>query len=161
MNIVRGGNYSKKCAETVCIHCGKMFKDMENQKKHMERYHPGNQTSNQTVTGKKQKEYVCVQCSHTYVNQCSLINHMIICRGDMCLQALSDISDQETEEACIEVEVCKLPVPLHPNAAIHEYPNTSAVQLSALVSNSHTQPATTGKTVFKRSHQVTDPNTLS
>ena len=62
-----------------------MFKDVKNHKKHMERYHPENQTSNQTVTGKKQKEYVCVRCSPTYMNQRSLINHMIICRGDMCL----------------------------------------------------------------------------
>ena len=78
----------------------------------------------------------------------------------MCLQAPYDISNQETKEACIEVEVCELPVPLHPNAAIYEYPHTSAVQLSALVSDPHTQPATAGKTVFKRSHQVTDTNTM-
>ena len=126
----------------------------------MERYHLGNQTSNQTVTGKKQKEYVCVQCGCTYMNQCSLINHMIICRDDICLQAPADISDQETEEACIEVEVCELPLPPHPNATFHEYSSTPAEQLTALVSDPHTQPATAGKTVFKRSHQVTDPNTL-
>ena len=81
---------------------------------------------------------------------------MIICRGDISLQAPANISDQETEKACVEVEVCELPLPPHPNATLHENSSTPAEQLTTLVSDPHTQPSTAGKTVFKRSHQVTN-----
>ena len=90
-----------------------MFKDKKNHKKHMDRYYKG--AINQTMKGKKQKEYVCIGCGDTYVNQRRLVNHMIVCRGDMCLQAPYNISNQETDESCGEIEVCEIPTPPHSN----------------------------------------------
>ena len=52
MNIIRGSTYSKKNAETVCIHCGKTFISKKNHKKHTDKYHQKGAT-NRVVKGKK------------------------------------------------------------------------------------------------------------
>ena len=87
------------------------------------------------------------------MNQRSLVNHMIICRGDMCLTAPHNISDQETDESCGEIEVCEIPTQPHPNPTLVGNSSTQAEQLTALVSD----PDTTAEgTVLGRSHEVTD-----
>ena len=43
MNIVRGSTYSKKNADTVCIHCGKTFINEKNHKKHTDKCQKGQQ----------------------------------------------------------------------------------------------------------------------
>ena len=104
MNIVRGGN-SKKDADTVCIYCNKTFMNKENRKKHTEKCHKG--TRDHVIKGKKKKEYVCILCGKNYVNQRSLVNHTTTCKGDMCLTAPHNISDQDTDESSSgEVEIC-------------------------------------------------------
>ena len=142
---------------TVCIHCTKQFKDVKNYKQHMDKYHPGNKTTSHGVTGKREKFYVCIRCSRTYVNQRSLMNHMDTCVGDMCMQAPVDILEPVKEGACIEIS--ESPLPAHPSIIHHESPSTIAQQPTLLVSDPPSQPATARETVLRRSYQVKDPTT--
>ena len=71
----------------------------------------------------------------------------------MCLTAHYNISDQETDESCGEIEVYEIPTQPHPNPTLVGNPSTQAEQLTALVSD----PDTTAEgTVLGRSHKVAD-----
>ena len=71
----------------------------------------------------------------------------------MYLTAPHNISDQETDESCGEIEVCLIPTQQYSNPTLAGNSSTQAEQLTALVSDPDT---ITEETVLGRSHEVTD-----
>ena len=66
--------------------------------------------------------------------------------------APNNISDQETDQSCCEIEICEIQTQ-HPNPTLLGNPSTQAEQLIALVSGTDT---TAEDTVIKGSHEVSD-----